>query len=288
MLTYSGFDVAFWLICLFAVKAAHSAIVVVVQWLGQVCLFATTWTAAHQAFLSFTISQSLLKLRSVELVTPSYHLFLCHPLLLLSSIFPSIRVFSNKSVLHIRWPKYWSFSFISSPSNEYSELISFRIDGLISLLSKRLSRVLSSATVRKHPFFSAQLSLWSNCHIYTWPIHDLPYTLPLDIWNFILWHPTEPSFPSSVAENFIQLMLLLDLEYEREGVRWNFYLASTSRQSASLKSRMTFWKPTVPTFRPPVFLSLYCLAHSVEVLKDHLLHGLVSSAIHTNMIWVKE
>ena len=86
------------------------------------------WTAACQAFLSFTISQSLLKLMSIESVMPSNQLILCHPLLLLPSIFPSIRVFSSESALCIRWPKYWSFSFSIRPSNEYSGLISFRID----------------------------------------------------------------------------------------------------------------------------------------------------------------
>ena len=91
-------------------------------------VFVTPWTAACQASLSFTISQSLLKLMSIELVMPSNHLILCHPLLLPPSIFPSIRVFSNESALHIRWPKYRSFSFSISPSNECSGLISFRID----------------------------------------------------------------------------------------------------------------------------------------------------------------
>ena len=88
----------------------------------------TPWTATHQASLSITISQSLLKLMSIESVVPSNHFILCHPLLFLPSIFPSIRVFSNESTLHIRWPKYWSFSFSISPSNEYSLLISFNID----------------------------------------------------------------------------------------------------------------------------------------------------------------
>ena len=88
----------------------------------------TPWTAAHQASLSFTISQSLLKLMPIESVMPSKNLILCRPLLLLPSIFPSIRVFSNESVLCIRWPKYWSFSFSISPSNEYSGLMSFRMD----------------------------------------------------------------------------------------------------------------------------------------------------------------
>ena len=99
-----------------------------VQSLSCVQLFATPWTAACQASLSITNSWSLLKLISIELVMPSNHLILCCPLLLLPSIFPSIRVFSSESVLHIRWPKYWCFSFSISPSNEYSGLISFRID----------------------------------------------------------------------------------------------------------------------------------------------------------------
>ena len=99
------------------------------QPLSPVGLFVTPWTAARQASLSVTNSQSLLKLMSIKSVMPSNHLILCCPLLL-PSIFPSIRVFANESVLHIRWPKYWSFSFNTSPSNEYSGLISFRIDWL--------------------------------------------------------------------------------------------------------------------------------------------------------------
>ena len=101
-----------------------------IQSLSCVLLFATPWIAARQASLSIINSQSLLKLTSIELVMPSNHIILCRPLLLLSSIFPSIRVFSSESVLHIRWPNYWSFSFSISPSNEYSGLISFRIDWL--------------------------------------------------------------------------------------------------------------------------------------------------------------
>ena len=99
---------------------------VVVQLLSRVRLFSTPWTAAHQASLSFTISWSLLKVMSIESVMPSNHLILYHPLLLLPSIFPSIRVFSNESALCIRWPKFWSFSI--SPSNEYSGVTFFRID----------------------------------------------------------------------------------------------------------------------------------------------------------------
>ena len=101
-----------------------------VQLLSRVQLVVTPWTAACQASLSITNSRSLPKLMSIKSVMPSNHLILCHPLLFLPSIFPSIRVFSNKSALHIRWPNYWSFSFNISPSNEYSDLISFRMDWL--------------------------------------------------------------------------------------------------------------------------------------------------------------
>ena len=101
-----------------------------VQLLSHVQLFATPWTGAYQASLSITNSRSLLKLMSIESVIPSNHLILCHPLLLLPAIFSSIMVFSNESVFRIRWPEYWSFSFNISPSNEYSGLISFRMDWL--------------------------------------------------------------------------------------------------------------------------------------------------------------
>ena len=101
-----------------------------VQLLSRVRLFETPWTAAPQAFLSITNSQMLLKLMSIESVMPSNHLILYCPLFLLLSIFPSIRIFSNESALHIRWPEYWSFSFNISPSNEHSGLISFRMDWL--------------------------------------------------------------------------------------------------------------------------------------------------------------
>ena len=117
-----------------------------VQSLSHVRLFATPWTAARQASLSITNSRSLLKLMSIESVRPSNHLILCHPLLLLPSIFPSIRVFSNKSVFHIRWPKYCSFSFSISPSSEYSGLISFRIDWF-DLLAVQGTQVFSNITV---------------------------------------------------------------------------------------------------------------------------------------------
>ena len=122
--------------------------------LSRVQLFATPWTAVHQSSLSFTIFQNLLKLMSTELMMPSNYLILCHPILLLPSIFPSIRVFSNELPLRIRWPKYWSFSF--SPSNEYSRLISFRIDWfdllavqgtLKSLLQHHSSKSISSSVL---------------------------------------------------------------------------------------------------------------------------------------------
>ena len=122
---------------------------------------ATPWTAARQAArqasLSITNSRSLLKLMSIESVMPSNHLILCHPLLLPPSIFPSIRVFSNESVLRIRWPKDWSFSI--SPSNEYSGLISFRMDWLDLYAVQGHLRVFSHTTVQKHQFFGTQLSL---------------------------------------------------------------------------------------------------------------------------------
>ena len=114
-------------VCWDSLKHLYSRLFFVVQLLSRVQLFVTAWTAAHQASLSFTISWSLLKLRSIESVMPSNHLILCCPLLLLPSIFPSIRVFSDESALRIRWLKYRSFSFRISPSNEYLGLISFRI-----------------------------------------------------------------------------------------------------------------------------------------------------------------
>ena len=119
-------------ISIFPCKTLYHSIYIIfsVQSLSCVQLFATPWNEAHQASLFITNSWSLLKLMSTELVMPSNHFILCHPLLLPPSIFPSIRVFSNESVLCIRWPKYWSFSFNISPSNEYSGLISFRMDWL--------------------------------------------------------------------------------------------------------------------------------------------------------------
>ena len=157
-----------------------------VQSLSRVWHFATPWTKARQASLSITNSRSLLKLTSIESVMPSNHLILCRPFLLPPSIFPSIRVFSNESALHIRWLKYWSFSFSISPSNEYSRLISFRMD---SLQSKGLSRVFSNTTVQKHQFFGAQLSSQSNSHIHTWLLENHS----LD-WTDLCWQSNVSSF----------------------------------------------------------------------------------------------
>ena len=140
----------------------------VVQSLSSVWLFVTPWTAACQATLSFTIPWCLLKLMSIESVMPSNYFILCRPLLLLPSIFPSIRVFSNESVLCIRWPKYWSFTFTISPSNEYSGLISFRIDWFDHLAVQGNLKRLFNTTVKKHQFFGPQPSLWSICHTHTW------------------------------------------------------------------------------------------------------------------------
>ena len=140
----------------------------VVQLLSRVWLFTTPWTAEHRASLSLSLSQSLPKFMSIESVMPSNHLILGHPLLLLLSILPSIRVFSNKLALHIRWPKYWSFSFSISPSNDYSGLFPLGLTGLTSFQSKELSKVFSGTTIQKHQFFSAQLSLRFNSNIHTW------------------------------------------------------------------------------------------------------------------------
>ena len=150
-----------------------------VQPLSHVQLFATPWTAARQAI---TNSQSLLKLMSIESVMPSNHLILCHPLLLLPSIFPSIRVFSNESVLHIRWPKYWSFSFSISPTNEHSGLISFRMDwldllALQGILKSLLQHHSSKASILQcSTFFMAQLSR---------PYMATGKTIPLNRWIFV-------------------------------------------------------------------------------------------------------
>ena len=153
-----------------------------VQLLSHVQLFATPWTAAHQASLSITNSWSSPKPMSIESVMPSNHLILCRPLLLLPSVFPSIRVFSNESVLPIRWPKYWSFTFSISPSNEYSGLISFRIDWFDLLAVQGTLKSLfqhhsSKASILRHSgFFMVQLS---------YPYMSTEKTIALTRWTFV-------------------------------------------------------------------------------------------------------
>ena len=140
-----------------------------VQSLSHVWLFATPWIAARQGSLSITNSRSSLRLTSIKSVMPSSHLILCHPLLLLPPIPPSIRVFSNESTLHMRWPKYWSFSlssFLPKKSQGWSPL---EWIGWISLQSKGLSRVFSNTTVQKHQFFGTHPSSQSISHIHRWP-----------------------------------------------------------------------------------------------------------------------
>ena len=140
-----------------------------VQSLSCVWLFATPWTAAHQASLSITNSQSSLKLMSIESVMPSSHLILCHPLLFLPPIPLGIRVFSNESTLRMRWPKYWSFSFSIIPSKEHPGLISFRMDWLHLLAVQGTLKSLLQHQSSKASIFGAQLSSQSNSHIHTWP-----------------------------------------------------------------------------------------------------------------------
>ena len=140
-----------------------------VQLLSHVRLFVTPWTAAHQVSLSITNSWSSLKLMSIESVMTSNHLILCRPLLLLPSIFPSFRVFSNESALEsrIRWPKHWNFNFSIRLSNEYSGLISFTIHWFDLLAVQGALKSLIQHHCSNHQFFRAQPSLWSNTHIYT-------------------------------------------------------------------------------------------------------------------------
>ena len=143
---------------------AWSAVCSPVQFSDSVVseLFATPQTAPCQACQSFTVSQSLLKFMFIDSVILSHYLILCCLLLLLPSTFPSIMLFSSEQGFHIRWPKYCSFSFSTSPCNEYSGLISLGLTGLISLQSKTLSRIFCGTIIQKHQFFGAQLSLWSN------------------------------------------------------------------------------------------------------------------------------
>ena len=140
-----------------------------VQSLSRVRLFATPWIAARQASLSITNSRSPPKPMSIVSMITSNHLILCSPLFLMPSIFPSIRVFSNESAIHIRWPKYWSFSFNISPSNEHPGPSSFRMEWLDLLaVHGTLKSLLQHHTVQKHQFFGAQISLYTNSDMRTW------------------------------------------------------------------------------------------------------------------------
>ena len=162
----------------------------VVPLLSPVQHFLNLWTAASQASVSFTISQSLFKLISVVLMTPSNHLILCHPLLLLSLIFPSIRVFSNKSALHIRWQSTGVSALASVLPMNIQIWFPLEFTGLISLPSKGLSRLFSSITIQKNLFFSTQLSLWSNYHTHTWLLENdsfdhMEFCQQSDVFSFL-------------------------------------------------------------------------------------------------------
>ena len=172
--------------------------VAIVQSLSCVRLFANPWTAAHQVPLS-SISQSLLKFVSIELVMLSHHLILCRPLLLLFSVFPTIRVFSNESAFRIRWPKYWGFNFSISPSNEYSELISFRIDWFDFLavkwtLKSLLQHHSSEALILWHSALTSIHDYWKNhsfddmvSQCFHFPPFYLPEVLALDAKILVFW-----------------------------------------------------------------------------------------------------
>ena len=153
--------------------------VAVIQLLSCIWLFATPWTIARQASLSFTISLSLLKLMFIESVMPSNHLIFCRPLLLLPSVFPSIRIFSNKSALHIRWPKYWSFSI--SPSNEYSGFISFRIDWFDLLAVRGTLKSLLQYHSSKASIFRCSAFYVQFSH----PYMTTGKSTPLTRWTFV-------------------------------------------------------------------------------------------------------
>ena len=180
--------------------------------LSRVLLFATPWTTACQASLSITKSRSLLKLMSIELVMPSNHLILCRPLLLLPSIFPSIRVFSNESVLHVRWPKYWSFSFSISPSKEYSGLISFRMDWMDLLvvqgtLKNLLQHRSSKASILRHSSFLYSPTLTSM------ESQRVGHNLATNTFTFYLVHG------SLMVHNGLVSLVLPPLTDEAEGKR---------------------------------------------------------------------
>ena len=168
--------------------------VIVVQLLSQVRIFVTAWTAAWQASLSITNSQSLLKLMSTESMMPSNHLILCCPLLLLPSVFPSFGVFSSESAHHIRWPKYWSFSFSISPVNEYSRLISFRMDWLDLLaVQGTLKNLLQNHSSKVSILQCSALFMVQLSHAYM----TTGKTIALTRWTFV-WKVMPVLFTSTV------------------------------------------------------------------------------------------
>ena len=180
-----------------------------VQSLSCVCLFVTPWTTALQASLSITDSQSLPKLMSIESVMPSNHLILCHPLLLLPSIFLSIRAFSNESALQIRWPKYWSFSFNISSSNEHPELISFRMDWLDLLAVQGTLKSLLQHHSSKAKSWT-WLSDWAHSITDPYiPVVDSPgpSTIPCHPLHVLILETSFPTCPKTKGMGYYQLSL---------------------------------------------------------------------------------
>ena len=188
--------------------------VAVVQLLSHSWVFATPWTALQQASLSFTISWSLLKLMSIELVMLSINLILCVSLHLLPLIFPSIRVPYSELAPHIRWPKYWSFSFSISPSNEYSGLIPFRINGFDLLAVQGTLKSLLRTIVQKHQLFSAQPFLWSSSHIRTWLLEkpSVQFSSVVQLC-LTLCNPMDHSMPGFPVLHYL-------LEFAQTHVHW--------------------------------------------------------------------
>ena len=226
-----------------------------VQSLSHVWLFVTPWTTAHQSSLSITNSQSLPKLMSTESAMPSNHLILCRPLLLPPSIFPSIRVFSNESALHIRWPKYWSFSFNISPSNEHSGLISFWMDWLDRLavqgtLKSLLQHHSSKASILRHSaFFIVQLShpyMTTGKTMYmcnrvvsldTWNWHNIVSQLCTNKKNFKYMLQTKSASESA----FRKLTRLYNLAgKERHWPRWAADRTSKERKDSDIHALVTW------------------------------------------------
>ena len=244
-------------------------LVAVVQWLSCVRIFATPWTAAHQTSLSFTNSRSLLKLMSIESVMPSNHLILCRPLLLLPSIFPSIKVFSNESALHIRWPKYWSFSFSIGPSNEYSGLISFKIGFILWfihgysitwLIHARLEKEKKKKTNKLVVMFPGTWEFMTFCWSSEWPTFKLT-TLLFHLADHlkVLWWLGDIFSELSVYcdQNFI---LLLVIESVWSFNKWNRYKWSCSGQMGIRDPQSSLWPFTSSSpslWRPQISLQAW-------------------------------